>query len=300
MTEPAYLLMTSLGSGAVVGLILGLLGAGGSILATPLLLYVVGVSQPHVAIGTGAVAVSASAFANLLSHARHGHVRWLCAFVFAAVGTLGALVGSSLGKSVDGQWLLLMFGGVMVAVGVAMLRPRRTAAVDQVVNSRRHCMRAAVAAVLAGAASGFFGIGGGFLIVPALIWATGMSMPHAIGTSLFAIGTFGLATALNYAASGWVDWQLAGWFIAGGIAGGVLGTAMSVRLAGHRNVLARIFAATVFVAAAYVLYRSGSNLFDQYRYSGFPRLTVSLDTLLRESSPGSPVTDGRLSVEGAV
>jgi uncharacterized membrane protein YfcA len=81
---------------------LGLLGGGGSILATPLLLYVVGVTQPHVAIGTGALAVSVNAFANFASHAIKGHVWWRCAAVFSALGVLGALGGSSLGKAMDG------------------------------------------------------------------------------------------------------------------------------------------------------------------------------------------------------
>ena len=95
-------LVPALASGGLVGFSLGLVGGGGSILATPLLLYVVGVASPHVAIGTGALAVSINAYANLLAHARKGHVRWLCAAVFAVVGTLGALLGSSLGLVVDG------------------------------------------------------------------------------------------------------------------------------------------------------------------------------------------------------
>ena len=99
----------ALASGALVGFSLGLVGGGGSILATPLLLYVVGVAQPHVAIGTGALAVSVNAFANLAGHARAGNVRWRCAVIFAVVGTLGAFAGSSLGKLVDGNRLLFLF-----------------------------------------------------------------------------------------------------------------------------------------------------------------------------------------------
>ena len=103
-------LVPALASGGLVGFSLGLVGGGGSILATPLLLYVVGVASPHIAIGTSALAVSINAYANLLAHARKGHVRWLCAAVFAAAGTLGALLGSSLGLVVDGTRLLLLFG----------------------------------------------------------------------------------------------------------------------------------------------------------------------------------------------
>ncbi len=111
-------------SGAGVGFTLGLIGGGGSILATPLLLYVVGIAQPHLAIGTGALAVAANAFLTLIGHTRAGNVRWRCALVFALVGILGALVGSSLGKVVDGQRLLFLFALLMVIVGIHMLRGR--------------------------------------------------------------------------------------------------------------------------------------------------------------------------------
>lgn len=104
---------------------LGLLGGGGSILATPLLLYVVGVTQPHVAIGTGALAVSANAFANFASHAINGHVWWRCAAVFSALGVLGALGGSSLGKAMDGGHLIVLFGFLMIVIGILMLKPRK-------------------------------------------------------------------------------------------------------------------------------------------------------------------------------
>jgi uncharacterized protein len=89
-------------SGAIVGLVLGLLGGGGSILAVPLLLYLVGIKDPHVAIGTSAVAVSASAMINLILHARKGTIKWSCAIAFAGSGSVGALVGAALGKAADG------------------------------------------------------------------------------------------------------------------------------------------------------------------------------------------------------
>ncbi len=90
-------------SGGAVGYSLGLIGAGGSILAVPLLLYVVGIGDAHVAIGTSALAVAANAFANLLSHGRAGNVKWGCAATFAVAGIIGAAIGSTLGKLVDGQ-----------------------------------------------------------------------------------------------------------------------------------------------------------------------------------------------------
>jgi uncharacterized membrane protein YfcA len=253
-------MLSSLGpalfSGALVGFSLGLIGGGGSILATPLLLYVVGVSDPHIAIGTSALAVSVNAFANLIGHARSGNVRWHCALVFASVGTLGALAGSSFGKLVDGERLLFLFGLLMIVVGAMMLRTGRKVMSAERPANFETCLLTAGAAFVTGMASGFFGIGGGFLIVPALILATGMPMINAIGSSLLAVGAFGLATALNYAASGLVNWPVAVEFIAGGILGGIFGMMLANRLSSRKNLLNRIFAALIFVVAAYVLYRS--------------------------------------------
>ncbi|RNJ47111.1 hypothetical protein B5V01_32975 [Mesorhizobium erdmanii] len=249
-------LFAALGSGGLVGFTLGLVGGGGSILATPLLLYVVGVAQPHIAIGTGALAVAANAFANFGSHALKGHVWWRCALVFAALGSVGALAGSTLGKSIDGAHLLFLFGLLMLVVGGLMVLPRRSTSTTARPVDARMCAMTAAVAIVAGAASGFFGIGGGFLIVPGLILATGMPTINAIGTSLLAVAAFGLATAFNYALSGMVEWQLAGEFIVGGIGGGLIGMLAATRLASYKNVLNRIFAALIFVVAGYVLYRS--------------------------------------------
>ena len=243
-------------AGGIVGFMLGLLGGGGSILATPLLLYVVGAAQPHVAIGTGALAVSVNAFANFASHAIKGHIWWRCAVVFSALGVLGALAGSSLGKAMDGNRLIFLFGILMVVVGALMLKPRKPTFIENRPVDLRMCLVTAAVALAAGAASGFFGIGGGFLIVPGLMLATGMPMINAIGTSLLSVGAFGLATALNYAASGLVDWWLAAEFIGGGVAGGLLGMMLATRLSAYKNILNRLFAALIFVVASYIFYRS--------------------------------------------
>ena len=253
-------MFASVASGGLVGFTLGLIGGGGSILATPLLIYLVGMREPHVAIGTGALAVSVNAYANLIGHAVKGHVRWKCAAVFALAGLAGALAGSTLGKAVDGQALLFAFGLVMVAVGAQMLRPRRDGMVERSPD-RGTCLRTAALALLAGGASGFFGIGGGFLIVPALVAATGMPVINAIGSSLLAVGTFGLATALNYGWSGLVDWRVAAEFIAGGIVGGVFGMMLATRLSAYKRALNLVFACVVFAVAAYMLHRSGTALF---------------------------------------
>lgn len=246
-------LFVAIGAGSLVGFTLGLIGGGGSILATPLLLYVVGVSDPHVAIGTSALAVSVNAYANLIAHARKGHVWWRCAIVFALVGILGAMLGSSLGLLLDGKKLLFLFGLIMIVVGVLMLRLRREQGGQQRPVDRRMCLVTTATAVATGSASGFFGIGGGFMIVPGLILATGMPTLNAIGSSLLAVGTFALATALNYARAGLIDWALAAEFITGGVIGGGLGMLLAVRLSGSKTALNRIFAVLILAVAVYMI-----------------------------------------------
>jgi len=223
-------------SGALVGFTLGLIGGGGSIMATPLLLYVVGL-QPHVAIGTGALAVSVNAFANFGGHARAGHVQWRCALIFAVVGVAGAALGSMLGKQVDGDRLLFLFAILMIVIGVLMLRRKERAAsaakeglaaqagpVCQLWKpATRNLLPVSAAALGVGALSGFFGVGGGFLIVPGLIFSTGMPMICAIGSSLLAVGAFGLTTAVTYGLSDLIDWPVAAEYLAGGLGGGLVG-----------------------------------------------------------------------------
>jgi len=243
-------------SGVLVGLVLGLLGGGGSILAVPLLLYFVGVRDPHVAIGTSAVAVSASALINLVLHARKGTIKWPCATAFAVSGSLGALLGATLGKAVDGQKLLLAFAIAMFGVGISMLlRKPETGEVDVRISARL-AARLIPTGLLTGMASGFFGIGGGFLIVPGLIGATNMLMLNAIGSSLVAVTAFGAATAASYAFSGLVLWDVAGLFVLGGLVGGLIGQQLGARLATRKGVLTRVFAGFIFVTAVYIAWKA--------------------------------------------
>ena len=243
-------------SGSVVGFTLGLIGGGGSILAVPLLLYVVGVPDPHVAIGTSALAVAVNALVNLAQHARAGTVKWPCAATFAASGVAGALVGSTIGKSVEGEKLLFLFALAMVAVGVSMLRGRGDDGDPRVHIDRRIALRLVVIGFLVGTLSGLFGIGGGFLVVPGIMAGSGMAVLNAIGSSLFSVGAFGLTTAANYAVSGLVDWTIAALFIAGGVAGGFAGMKAAVRLSTRKGALTRIFAGVMFAVAAYMMYRN--------------------------------------------
>ncbi len=245
-------------SGSAVGFTLGLVGGGGSILAVPLLLYVVGIKNPHVAIGTSALAVSVNAFANLIAHSRAGNVKWPCAIVFGVSGVAGAFIGSTLGKLVDGEKLVFLFGLVMIAVALAMLRPRQSEGDPAVRINPAIAARLVGIGLLTGLLAGFFGIGGGFLIVPGIMLGSGMAMLNAVGSSLFSVGAFGLTTAATYAYDGLVDWRIAAEFVAGGIGGGVAGIALAGRLSASKGLLNRIFASLVLTVAAYVLWRSSA------------------------------------------
>jgi uncharacterized membrane protein YfcA len=245
-----------LASGALVGFSLGLVGGGGSILAVPLMVYVVGVPEPHVAIGTSAIAVAANAAVNLSNHARGGTVIWSCALTFAAAGVVGAFGGSILGKMMDGQRLLALFALLMLVIAVLMLKTRSRIGLSDVRMNMANMPAIAGLGLATGTLSGFFGIGGGFLIVPALMLATGMPIMNAVSSSLVAVTAFGLATAASYAWSGLISWGLAGLFIAGGIAGGLLGTRLAQHLSARRGALNMVFAAVIIAVALYMLARN--------------------------------------------
>ena len=252
--------LLAIASGSLVGFTLGLVGGGGSILAVPLLVYVVGVRSPHIAIGTSAIAVAASAAANLAGHARAHTVKWPCALVFAVAGIAGAAGGAQLGKMVDGSRLLLLFGVLMVVVGVLMTRPRKSGGNADVALTRESMPRLLPLLIgigfAVGALSGFFGIGGGFLIVPGLMGATAMPLINAIGSSLVSVTAFGLTTAASYAWSGLVDWQLAALFIVGGALGGLFGIRLAKHLSGYKHALSRTFSGIVIAVGLYVIAKS--------------------------------------------
>lgn len=247
-------------SGSVVGFTLGLVGGGGSILAVPLMVYLVGVDDPHVAIGTSALAVAANAFIGLANHARARNVKWRCAAAFATAGVVGAWFGAMLGKAVDGQKLLMLFALLMLLVAGFMLRSRGHAGDPAVILNRGNATKLLGSGVATGLLSGFFGIGGGFLVVPGLIAATGMPILFAVGSSLVAVTAFGLTAALSYASSGLVAWSLAATFIGGGVLGSLFGTRLANRLANRKGVLNMVLAGLIVVVALYMLHRTANEL----------------------------------------
>jgi uncharacterized membrane protein YfcA len=254
--DPNLALTAAVASGALVGLLLGVFGGGGSVLATPLLIYAVGVRDPHVAIGTSAAAVAVNALAGLAVQARAGRVKWPCASVFAASGLLGSLTGAHFAKQIDGQALLLWFAVAMALIGASMLLPRRDQGDPAVHLDGPRTLKLAPVGLGTGLAAGFFGIGGGFLIVPGLMAATGMTLAHAAASSLVSVALFGAATSASYAVSGLIDWAVFAALVAGGALGVLAAGPIAARMADHADLGRRIFAGMVIAVAAYVAFQA--------------------------------------------
>ena len=252
--------IAALFSGTVIGFLLGLLGGGGSILGTPMLVYVVGIADTHLAIGTSALAVSVSAFLNLVGHARTSRIWWRSASVFAAVGAIGVIAGSRIAKVVNGQVLLFLFGFLMALVGYLMLRGRALGPAADAVEPKPG-LKLVLVALAVGFAAGFFGVGGGFLIVPGLVWAAEMPLMTAIGSALLSVAVFATGTLSTYASAGLVDYRIGGEVIAGGVVGGLVGVSVARRLATRKHLLAKMFAIAILLCSVYVLYRSFLILF---------------------------------------
>lgn len=251
----------ALASGALVGVFLGAFGGGGSVLAAPLLIYAVGVRDPHLAIGTSAAAVAAIALFSLFGHWRGGRVKWPCAIVFAGAGLVGSLIGSTLAKSINGDTLLFGFAFAMAAIALSMFRRQKASGDPDVKMTLAIMARIAPVGLAAGTAAGFFGIGGGFLIVPGLMLAAGMTMANATASSLVSVAIFGAATSANYALAGWVDLRLTGLLLLGGAAGGALGIVISKALAPRAQLARSLFAVMILIVAGYVGWDAGTALF---------------------------------------
>ncbi len=249
-------IILSLASGLVVGFSLGLIGGGGSILAIPLLIYVVGLSDPHLAIGTSALAVGANAFFNVIPHAKKRHVYYAEGGLFTLPGIAGALSGAELGLLTPGNELLFAFAFLMIGVAVYMLKRKCLDAATSPKKDagKNRTWKIVGMGFLVGLASGYFGIGGGFLIVPGLIYAAGLNIVEAVGTSLISVGAFGLVTSLRYALNGYVIPVISGLFVLGGIAGGWIGARFAYRV--PRRTLSRMFAIIVIAVAIYMIYVS--------------------------------------------
>ncbi len=243
------LLLAALG-GALVGFLLSTFGGGGSVLAMPWLVYVAGVGDTHVAIGTSAAAVAVSAAFGLYAQARAGAVKWPCALVFGGAGIAGSLIGAYLAKQVDGQVLLTWFALAMATVAVSMALPKKHEGDPEVRLTPGMTMRLVPVGLVTGLAAGFFGIGGGFLIAPGLMAASGMTLANAAASSLVSVSLFGSATSASYAVSGLVNWPLFGALVGGGLAGTWPGVVAARALASRAVFGRRLFALLILVVAA--------------------------------------------------
>ncbi len=252
-------LILSMISGLAVGFTLGLIGGGGSILAIPLLLYFVGINDVHYAIGTTALAVGINAYINSLSHLRHSKVNLRVGVIFSAIGVVGVIIGSSIGLLTNSSSLLVLFSILMMGIGVFMYlgkgrKKPEPFDKDQAKVPIRKRGKLGIFSVLTGFSSGFFGIGGGFLIVPALVYSTGMEIDQAVGTSLLVVGTFGIFTAIRYGFSGSLLYSVSLFYIIGGVIGGIIGSKISIGM--PKDTLRKVFSVIIIIVAVYVMFRT--------------------------------------------
>jgi uncharacterized membrane protein YfcA len=241
--------------GTLTGLVMGALGGGGAILTIPVLIYVLGQS-PHEATTSSLVIVGLSALAATVGHLRAGRVRVADAAILAVVGSLGTYAGSAASAAVDQRVLLVLLASLLAVVAALMLRPSPPGIGSEnavpTTGGASHWLRMSALAIGLGALTGFFGVGGGFAIVPALTLVLGYPMTTAVGTSLLVI-TLNSATAFvsRLGQGVQLDGPLLVTFTAGAILGSVIGG-----YAGRRTspaLLKRGFAALLFVVAAYML-----------------------------------------------
>ena len=244
-------MVLSVVSGLLVGFSLGLIGGGGSILAIPLLIYFVGYDHPHIVIGTTALAVGINALLNLIPHFRKKNVNFKVGSFFSVFGIIGVLVGTEMGLLTPGKDLLFIFAILMIVIAILMLRRKciNTCVKPEIKKSN---FKIALYGLFVGFASGYFGIGGGFLIVPALIYSAGLNILQAIGTSLISVGLFGLTTATRYAISGDLNIIISVLYIIGGIAGGWIGASLAHSV--PKRTLTKIFAIIIILVAIYMIY----------------------------------------------
>jgi len=261
--------------GLVIGLALGALGGGGSILTVPALVYVLG-QEPRTATTSSLLIVGVTSLIALFPHARAHRVRVGQGLMFGALGTGGSLIGSLMASRVAPQVLLSAFAGLMLVVATLMLRrsfrrdvgPEAADPTSEPILTLHPltcaCPRLAkvvVTATAVGLLTGFFGVGGGFVLVPALVLALSFPMPVAVGTSLLVIAV-NSATALmaRITTVGTdLDWPLIAAFTAAAVVGSLVGGRLTSRL--HPTILTRAFAVLLVGVALYTAARALPTLF---------------------------------------
>lgn len=250
------MLLVAAGFGTLIGLSIGMVGGGGSVLAVPVLVYVLGQSV-HQATTASLVVVTAAALAGGARHARSGRVCWRHALTFSGAALPGIAGGTALAEQVGGSALIGAFGVVMLIAGAATWR--RAARVPGEARRREEALcpplqlaRDGAAGLVVGAMTGFFGVGGGFLIVPALAIFLSLSMRLAVGTSLAVVtATSLLGLGAHLVAGRGLDLDVTLTMAAGAVAGAVAGAALAGRV--PQRQLGQGFAAFVTLIALYLV-----------------------------------------------
>lgn len=242
------MLALATGLSVFVGIALGLLGGGGSILTVPLLVYVAGLNAKE-AIASSLFVVGVTSIVGLVSHARAGRVRWRTGLIFGGAGMVGAFLGGKVGVLLPGALLLIGFAIMMAITAVAMIRGRKT--IKEIHHGDLPVARVLVDGVVVGFVTGIVGAGGGFLVVPALALLGGLPMPVAVGTSLLVISMKSFAGFAGYATSVQINWQVTLLVTAGAIVGAFIGSAAAGRV--HPDRLRKGFGWFVLVMAVFIL-----------------------------------------------
>jgi uncharacterized membrane protein YfcA len=214
--------------GTMIGLSLGMLGGGGSILTVPALVYILG-QDPHAAVSASLVIVGLNAVTGAWLHQRAGNVRLRAALLFGAAGLLAAFAGARLSALLSGPLLLVLFALLMLIVATLMLRGGAAAPVAAH-DTLPVWWKVLLGGTAVGFLTGFLGVGGGFLIVPALVLVLGMSMREAVGSSLVVIAINSAAGVLGHVGEGGVSWLIVALLLAGGLPGLLVGSRLAQRL----------------------------------------------------------------------
>lgn len=233
-----------------VGIALGLLGGGGSILTVPLLAYVAGMEAKQ-AIATSLLVVGTTSAVAAVSHARAGRVQWRTGLVFGVAGMAGAYAGGVLARFIPGSVLLIGFAVMMIATAIAMLRGRKDVGPVEP-GHRIPVPKVIVEGLVVGLVTGLVGAGGGFLVVPALALLGGLPMPIAVGTSLVVIAMKSFAGFAGYLSSVSIDWKVAGMVTAAAVVGALVGARLTALV--NPDSLRKAFGWFVLVMSSVILF----------------------------------------------
>jgi uncharacterized membrane protein YfcA len=238
-----------------IGLSLGLLGGGGSILTVPALVYLVG-QTPQVAVTTSLAIVGANSMMGAMFHGSKGNMDWKVALLFGGAGMLVAYLSAGISKHIAPEILLVAFGVLMLVIGVMLLFRRSKE--EKTSYKAKPLLLVLVIGAGVGLLTGILGVGGGFLVVPALVMLLGLPIQVAVGTSLVVIAMNSVAGFLGHASSGSFDWMVTLVFVAAGLVGTFSGMRLSSRLSSSK--LQKAFAVFVIALAFFLLFDNLSKI----------------------------------------